>query len=618
MINLGKLIRGQMTQIKSENVIYSWTKVLMWAFLFYLVWNWKGIVLVYSEGLLPGPDDFLRLSQSRNWLMGQAWYDVRAYGIYPPFGADIHWTRFVDVPIGLLISFFNIFTDITTAERLTGIVWPLGLFLVTLSAMVSLCDRLCGKQHRLLVLFFFVMSLSTLAEFKPGRFDHHNIQILLLVLIMLGIVHGLGKYSSYFIGVLATLSIVVGLDSLLLIVSLLGYLAVEWSFNRKGSAKRLLETGIAILLSSIVLYMASFPPERWFSNNACDAFSSLYLLALIALSVTFIVLSHLSEMKFFSGNNALLNRTGVGGVFALIIVAGIFLLFPHCLDGPYSNVYPELQTQWLDKIVEAKGLVESFSIKPSNWISQGAYLAIMVSVISFVLLKKGKTNPELLIMGFVVAVCILGAFHQNRVLRTGLYAVIPFCVIFIALINELLSKKYEEKSAVLLTIKAFTCLALTSTFWFTVAILSEPSKVSASNTTANLNTGDEIPPLECTSEASMIELRLAKTGHVMSDLNTATSLLVHTNHTVEAGSYHRNGESILNVLHFFEKNADAAMKIAAKRNVDYVVLCRDNIPSKNSNSVTSLAAKIGLNEIPEWLEWMSKPDAQLAVLKVRH
>jgi len=575
------------------------------------------MVLVYSQGVLPGSDDFLRLSQSRNWLMGQAWYDVRAYGIYPPLGADLHWTRFVDVPIGLLISFFNIFTDTISAERIAGIVWPFGLFLITLSVMVSLCDRLCGKQHRLLVLFFFVMSLSTLAEFRSGRFDHHNIQILLLVLIMLCIVRGLGKYSSYFIGIFATLSIVVGLDSLLLIISLLGYLAVEWSFSREGSAKRLLETGTAIFLSSIVLYIASFPPDRWLSNNACDAFSLLYFMALISLSITFIILSRLSEIKYFNGHNAFMKRTGIGGFFALIIVASIFLLFPHCLDGPYSNVYPELQTQWLDKIVEAKGLLENLSIKPSNWISQITYLAVMLTIISFVLLKKGKANPELYIMGFVVVVCILGAFHQNRVLRTGLYAVIPFCVIFIALISEWLSKKYGEKSAVLMSIKAFICLVLTSTFWFTLAIFFEPSKGSPSNSTADLNTEENIPPLECTSEASMNELRLAKDGHIMSDLNTATSLLVHTNHTVEAGSYHRNGESILNVLHFFAKNTDEAKKIADNRNVDYVVLCRDNIPSQQGRLKNSMSAKIGLNEIPEWLVWMSKPDAQLAVLKVR-
>ena len=603
----------------SNSVEYSWLKVLTWAFLFYLVWNWKSMFFVYSQGVLPGPDDFMRLNQVQNWLSGQGWYDLRAYNVSPPLGADIHWSRFMDVPIGLLISFFKLFTDVTHAQRITAIIWPLILFLATLSAMVALCDRLADKQHRLLVLFFFVMSMSTLAEFRPGRFDHHNIQILLLILIMLGIAGGLGRFSNYLIGILVSLSIVIGLDSLLLIITLLGFLALEWGFKRQGSDVRLLHTGIAMGLSGILFYVVSFPPERWFSNNACDAFSVLYLLALVLLSATFIVLFIFSKAKFLTEDNSFLKRLLFGGTLAIVIISLLFILFPHCLDGPLSNVNPELKVRWLDKITEAKGLIESLSINPEHWIPQGIYLAIMLTVMVIVLVKKGVSKPELLILGFVTIVCILGAFYQTRILRTGLYAVIPFCVIFVAIASEWLTKKFKGRSNIIYSAQASICLLLTSAFWFMMGVLADTTlTTNPTATTAHLEVEDSLPIAFCTSDISMFKLNNMKQGHIIADLNTAPALLVQTSHSVEAASYHRNGKAILNVLSFFEGTQQDAKAIAMKREADYVVICREDVPLSKKNATPSMAGAIVMNQLPQWLEWISKPDASLLVLKVVH
>ena len=601
----------------SNSIEYSWLKVLTWAFLFYLVWNWKNMFLVYSQGVLPGPDDFMRLSQVQNWLMGQGWYDLREYRISPPLGADIHWTRFVDVPIGLLISFFKLFADVTSAQRIAAIIWPLTLFLATLSAMVALCDHLAGKQHRLLVLFFFVMSMSTLAEFRPGRFDHHNIQILLLILIMLGIAGGLGRFSNYLIGIFVSLSIVIGLDSLLLIISLLGFLAVEWALKRQGSDVRLLQTGIAMGFSGILFYVASFPSQRWFSNNACDAFSVLYLLALVLLSATFIVLFIFSKTKFLVGDNFFLKRLLLGGTLAVVIISLLFILFPNCLDGPLGNVNPELKARWLDKITEAKGLIVSLSINPKRWIFQIIYLIIMLTVMATVLMKKGATKPELFILGFVAIVCILGAFYQTRILRTGLYAVIPFCVIFVVIAGDWLRKKFKNRSSIVYSAQAITCLLLTSAFWFVIgASVSTAPSTNAAATMTHLEMEGDLPIEFCTSDISMFELNTMKQGHIIADLNTATALIVKTSHSVEAASYHRNGEAILNVLSFFEGAQQEAKAIAMKRDADYVVICREDAPINAKNAEPSMADAIMMNQLPQWLEWISKPEALLSVLKV--
>ena len=39
------------------------------------------------------------MMQVRALIAGQDWYDLRQHRLNPPFGADIHWSRLVDLPI---------------------------------------------------------------------------------------------------------------------------------------------------------------------------------------------------------------------------------------------------------------------------------------------------------------------------------------------------------------------------------------------------------------------------------------------------------------------------------------------------------------------------------------
>ena len=48
-------------------------------------------------------DDNMRMMQVRGLLHGQGWFDLRQYRLNAPFGANIHWSRLVDLPIAGLI-----------------------------------------------------------------------------------------------------------------------------------------------------------------------------------------------------------------------------------------------------------------------------------------------------------------------------------------------------------------------------------------------------------------------------------------------------------------------------------------------------------------------------------
>ena len=80
---------------------------------FYLVQKWGPI-----HGLgLGDTDDNMRLAQVRAWLGGQGWFDLRQYKLDPPAGANIHWSRIVDLPIAGLILAARPFVGNAAAER---------------------------------------------------------------------------------------------------------------------------------------------------------------------------------------------------------------------------------------------------------------------------------------------------------------------------------------------------------------------------------------------------------------------------------------------------------------------------------------------------------------------
>src|SRR5918995_457132 len=75
------------------------------------------IAFSISSIAIGNTDDNLRMSQVRALLAGQDWFDLRQYRLNPPYGANIHWSRFVDLPIAAIILALRPFVGGAEAER---------------------------------------------------------------------------------------------------------------------------------------------------------------------------------------------------------------------------------------------------------------------------------------------------------------------------------------------------------------------------------------------------------------------------------------------------------------------------------------------------------------------
>src|SRR5690606_8335666 len=87
-------------------------------------------------------DDNMRMMQVRALLHGQDWYDLRQYRMNPPFGADIHWSRLVDLPIAGLKRLFMPVVGGPVAEQIAATVAPLLPMLVAMWGLALAARRL--------------------------------------------------------------------------------------------------------------------------------------------------------------------------------------------------------------------------------------------------------------------------------------------------------------------------------------------------------------------------------------------------------------------------------------------------------------------------------------------
>jgi len=147
----------------------------------------------------PDNDDVMRLIQIRDFLgLGplekQSWFDTNQYRLGPENGTDMHWSRLADIPIILLTFIFDFFTTRETALRWAYSIWPPFSALLFILAMAkgakywAIVNQSVSrpvinedKTHffTLVLLAFFSFNFY---RFSPGAIDHHNIQIILIVL----------------------------------------------------------------------------------------------------------------------------------------------------------------------------------------------------------------------------------------------------------------------------------------------------------------------------------------------------------------------------------------------------------------------------------------------------
>ena len=156
----------------ADRLAERWKLAVVIAWLGYVTW-----LLISRWGAIHGfslgdTDDNLRLVQVRDWLHGQAWYDLRQHRLDPLHGgANIHWSRLVDLPIAGLMLAIRPFAGGLEAERWASGIAPLLPLLPLLGGLALVTRRLVGPIAAILALGTLLFAGSTMGMYQPLRID---------------------------------------------------------------------------------------------------------------------------------------------------------------------------------------------------------------------------------------------------------------------------------------------------------------------------------------------------------------------------------------------------------------------------------------------------------------
>ncbi|MEX0860933.1 MAG: hypothetical protein WD017_08395, partial [Cucumibacter sp.] len=368
--------------------------------------------------LLGDTDDALRLVQVRDLLAGQSWFDTTQYRLNPPDGASVHWSRLVDAPIaGIILAlrpFLGAFADTAAAY-----VWPLILLAALLATSAHLCIRLLGREALLPAVVLPVISATLMFQFGPGRIDHHNVQILLTLLIVSGTL-GSWRAPNWAIlaGLAAAVSLAIGTETLPFVVMAIATFGLLWVFSpHRGTAAR--RFGLSLGLGTVLVMAATIAPDRWF-EPACDALSLVYAIAALASGAV------LAIVPFFSiALRSALARFLVIGILGLAAIGLVIALFPQCLGGPYAELDPWLAENWLSRIIEAKPIWTSVADMPAYTIGIIVPPLIALVAVTARLWREPKDRPQWLILWAFLAFSILVMIVQIRGARLAAILAVP-------------------------------------------------------------------------------------------------------------------------------------------------------------------------------------------------
>jgi hypothetical protein len=542
-------------------------------------------------------DDAMRLVQWRDWHAGQGWYDLHQGRVAG--GYESHWSRLIDAGLAATLWLFSWFADAPLAERLMRVTWPMLWLLPTMAATAAIAWRIAGREAALIALLLAVIGLPAFHQFRPGRIDHHNVQIALSVLVVAATVWSdRVRWAALAAGAATGLAMAIGLECLPYLLACAAAFAVRYVIDPQ-SARATRDYALALAASSLAGFLIIVGPERW-ARGACDEIAINWL-ALTVVGGLGIALA----AQFASA------RVLTRGAQVVLAGANAALLFiwiePRCLQGPYAAMDPAVWPIWLAHVREMKPLIALTIESPVTGTAIAAFPALAL-VAAGVLISRRELRGDFAFLS-ATAVFLISILTTLATIKGATYAIwlgMPLVAVF--------------------ALHLFAALHLHSLVpRFAVGLLLTPAALSFGAITianaAGLGANDSVnraEPDACFRNQDYAALAKLPRGVVAADIDYGPYLLALTPHTVVAAPYHRLSAGILAGHEIFASAPEQAQRVAARLGVTYVITCGRRAPKDLARTSldSSLWAKLQAGEAPRWLEPVALTDSAFVAYRV--
>lgn len=529
-------------------------------------------------------DDNLRMMEVRGLLSGQGWFDLRQYRLDPPAGANIHWSRLVDLPIAGIKLALLPFMNGAAAERTAVAVAPLLPMLVTMAAMAGAMRRLIGPIAIPMALALLLCAHSVRGMWMPLRIDHHGWQLAMLSLAVLALTDRRPARGGLLLGAATAVSLTIGLEMLLYLAAAGGVVALMWVRDR-GEAPRLAAYGASLAAGCGLgfLLFASYDNRL----AVCDALSPVWLTTLGAAGAAGVLLSRLRTESW-------VKRLLIGGAAAIAVTAFYALAWPHCL-GRLEGSTPELEEMWLSRVREARPIYTHSSLV------MAAVLALPAAgLIGYALMiwRNRRAIDALIPWAALAFLAIIPAallFWQTRAGPSAQLLSIPGATALGWLLIGWVQGRPQMLVRVLGSVLAFYVVS-------GLAVQNGVQQLTREKPSTKQNAISQANG-RCPTLAALRPIAQQPKGYVLTHVDLGPRLITVTHHDAVAGPYHRNQQAILDVMKGFRGTPEAAQAMIARRGIDYVLICPglSETTVYRAESPKGFYAQLAKGKVPAWL-----------------
>ena len=582
--------------------------------MFFLLWLTCFVVLPMQLSSSPnvfqpeGPDAFMRLERVNILVEAGDWYDGHIARAAGEGGADIHWTRPMDILILGAAAPMMPFMDTAQAIEVAGVVLPLLMSLMLV--MVCIWAVIPVMQPANLFSIIILLAVQPIIQnyFHLGRADHHMVLAVLTAAVLGYLIRlqtsGGQTRIAFMAGILSGLGLWISLEFLIVFVPVILGLGLCWLVW--GGAWRRINRDFSMgaLLLCLVAMAIDIAPDNWLiARYDRISIAQLFLVACPTLYWTFIA-------GYFNRTGGIGRRMTGAVLFGAICFALIYHYFPNLLVGPVAEADPRIGPIWHDKVSEMLPLIDS----PRR--------AILYCLLPFVgavyggFVLFGNTEPErrqLWIRLLPVLICTgaLALFHVRASLYLAVAGVIAAGPFLEYLLNRV-DARYSgwKKSATGLLVRA---VIIVGPFFLALLIATITNGPKPSEAVAAPK--PEAARCNVTEIAAMLSDDAFIRGRGMlkfaNNLDVGPELIYRTPHHFLAVPYHRNGEAI------FETHAlltatdfSSSRELLDKYEIDYILICQNvssNAYFQESEAPDVLYNRLVAGNLPDDLTEIDAP-----------
>ncbi|SFR52151.1 hypothetical protein SAMN04488005_2513 [Yoonia tamlensis] len=508
-----------------------------------------------------GNDDIMRLISVRDWLAGQAWFDVRQYRLVPPEGVSLHWSRYIDAGIAAILVPMGWFFSPETAEQITVTVWPTLIMLITLLAFGFGTRRIFGVGAGCVAMLCAVLwPLTGSLHANAGNLDHHNIQLLMMIIMAFAVVWPSRPIAGGVVGGFAgAFSLAVGLESLVFIVAVGLVVLVRAAVTPDDHSRRMLVAFcLALGGGSVVLWLGQTGPAMRM-ELMCDQLG-LPTLGLVAIAMA---ASFLAIAVARHGAHPLRSLAAA----AVVTLGGLVLAWPmlgHCLAGPYAQIPPELQHLISTQITEAKpGLVYAQSMPET---ALAFVIPIFVTLVfGSILWAQMRHEPRGKRLGLLLLLCWIGVPMMLLQMRTIIIAA-SVAPVIAGVVIAYFAQRYlalRNLSDGLLGLVVALCVFSPTSIVLALTPILPQHATQPATTQA-----------DCDTRSSLDALNAVPPVVMLTHINFGPALLWGTHHATISAPYHRSAEAFMNGIVPFAMDGPDMKAYVQATSATHLLLCR--------------------------------------------